>query len=93
MEMTVRDRFGIIVLMVLCLFVGVATPIFAQSGIALVQGTSVLATGSVTSQALAFNSNNSSGNFIAVCIRSGYVSAVVTVTDSQGNTYQEAIQT
>src|ERR1039458_3047221 len=93
MEMRVRNPLRLITLLVLCFLGVVATPVSAQSMITLVQSTSVNNAGTVTSQALAFNSNNTSGNCIAVCIRSAYLSAALTVSDSQGNSYQEAIQT
>ena len=48
--------------------------------------------GTTTSSSLAFATNNTAGNFIAVCIRAGTSGQVFTVTDSQGNSYQQASQ-
>jgi hypothetical protein len=59
--------------------------------IALVQHTSNDA-GMTNSSTLAFNSNNSAGNWIGVCIRAGALNEVFTVTDSRGNTYHKAVQ-
>jgi len=42
--------------------------------------------------ALAFGSNTAAGNFIAVVIQGGQPGEVFAVTDSQGNTYLQAIQ-
>jgi hypothetical protein len=47
--------------------------------------------GTTTSASLAFNSSNTAGNFIAVAIRAGGPSQAFTVTDSSGNSYQQAI--
>src|SRR5262249_30213223 len=58
--------------------------------IVLVQHRSLDA-GTTTSSSLAFASANTAGNFIAVCIRAGVSSSqVFTVSDSNGNTYQQA---
>ena len=62
-----------------------------SSGIALVQHTSKDA-GSVSSSTLAFASNNTAGDFIAVVIRGTKVSQVFTVSDSRGNSYKQAVQ-
>jgi hypothetical protein len=61
------------------------------TSIALVQKNQISYGGSgVTSGTATFTSNNVSGNFIAVPIRSGnYVGSTFAVTDSQGNTYHE----
>ena len=49
--------------------------------------------GPTTSSSLAFTSNNTAGNWIAVCIRAGASSSqIFTVSDSQGNTYLQAVQ-
>jgi len=45
-----------------------------------------------TSATLAFNSNNTAGNWIGVCIRAGAANETFRVTDSRGNTYHKAIQ-
>src|SRR5208283_3276982 len=66
------------------------SPIEAQT-IELVQHTSQDA-GTASSATLAFNSNNTAGNWIGVCIRSGAANETFTVTDSKGNTYHKAIQ-
>jgi len=41
---------------------------------------------------LAFNANNTTGNWIGVCIRAGQPGEVFTVADSRGNAYRKAIQ-
>jgi len=61
-------------------------------GIALVQSASTDASNSNWA-GLAFNSNNAAGNFIAVVIQGGQPGEVFNVTDTQGNTYLQAIQT
>src|SRR5258708_2661393 len=49
--------------------------------------------GTTTSATLAFNSNNTVGNLIAVVIRAGSSSSqVLNVEDSNGNTYRQAFQ-
>src|SRR5258708_17883565 len=64
----------------------------AQGKVTLVQHTSNDA-GTTTSSTLAFNANNTAGNWIAVCIRAGSSSSqVFTVSDSNGNTYRQAVQ-
>jgi hypothetical protein len=63
----------------------------AQGGIVLVQHAGKDA-GVVTSSSLSFKSNNTAGNWLAVCIRAGRSGQVFTVTDSRGNTYHQAIQ-
>src|ERR1700752_2991401 len=68
-----------------------ATLADAQGGIALVQHTSKDA-GTTTSSSLAFNSSNTAGNWIAVVIRAGKQGQVFTVSDSQKNTYHQAVQ-
>src|SRR5207244_9978454 len=57
----------------------------------LVQHTSKDA-GTTTSSSLAFNLNNTTGNWIAVVIRAGRSGQVFTVTDSRRNTYHQAVQ-
>jgi hypothetical protein len=59
--------------------------------ITLIQHTSKDA-GLTSSSSLAFTTNNTAGNFIAVVIRAGKPSQVFTVSDSRGNTYRQAIQ-
>jgi len=68
-----------------------ATLAHTQGGIALVQHTSKDA-GTTTSSSLAFNLNNTTGNWIAVVIRAGRSGQVFTVTDSRRNTYHQAVQ-
>jgi len=63
----------------------------STAGIALVQHRSKDA-GVTASSTLAFNLNNSSGNWIAVVIRAGKAGQVFTVSDTRGNTYRKAIQ-
>src|SRR2546429_531884 len=60
-------------------------------GTTLVQHTSKDA-GTTTSSSLAFNLNNTTGNWIAVVIRAGRSGQVFTVTDSRRNTYHQAVQ-
>ena len=45
-----------------------------------------------TSGSLPFLTNNSGGNWIAVCVRAGRSNEVFTVSDSRGNTYRQAAQ-
>ncbi|HYY73010.1 MAG TPA: IPT/TIG domain-containing protein, partial [Candidatus Bathyarchaeia archaeon] len=60
--------------------------------IALVQHTNLDA-GTTTKASLAFKSNNTAGNWIAVAVRAGSSSSqVFTITDSNGNTYRSAFQ-
>jgi hypothetical protein len=60
--------------------------------IALVQHKSIDA-GTTTSATLAFTANTFPGNFIAVSVRAGGSNAqVITVSDSNGNTYRQAYQ-
>ncbi|HXJ06004.1 MAG TPA: IPT/TIG domain-containing protein [Candidatus Acidoferrum sp.] len=47
--------------------------------------------GTTSSSTLAFGSNNTSGDWIAVVIRAGHSNQVLTVTDSRGNTYHQAV--
>jgi hypothetical protein len=62
-------------------------------GIKLVQHTSVdEGIASKSSAALAFPSNNTLGNWIAVGIRVGEPNETITVRDSKGNTYHSATQ-
>ncbi len=63
----------------------------ATGTITLVQHTSKDA-GVVKSATLAFPSNNTAGNFIAVVIRAGKAGQILTVSDTRGNTYHSAIQ-
>src|SRR5213080_1669080 len=67
------------------------TNLAPSSLIALVQHRSLDA-GTTTSSSLAFNSNNTAGNWIGVVIRAGKTGQVFTVTDSRGNTYRRATQ-
>ena len=64
----------------------------APVSIALVQHAGLDA-GSTTTGSLAFTTNNTAGNFIAVAIRGGFSNAqVFTVTDTNANTYKQAAQ-
>ncbi|MGH7484344.1 MAG: IPT/TIG domain-containing protein, partial [bacterium] len=63
----------------------------AGAGIALVQHASKDA-GTSASSALAFNTSNTGGNFIAVVVRAGALNEGIAVTDSIGNAYQTAVQ-
>jgi hypothetical protein len=61
------------------------------SAIALSQHASKDA-GQTTNTTLAFNANNTAGNWIGVCIRAQAPNQVFTVSDSRGNTYRKAVQ-
>ncbi len=63
----------------------------ASIGISLVQRIGTDA-GTTQSASLAFSSNNTGGNWIAVAIRAGQLGQVFTVTDTRGNTYRRAVQ-
>ena len=63
----------------------------AEAAITLVQHAGKDA-GTVTSSTLAFPSNNTAGNWLAVAIRAGRTGQVFAVTDSRGNTYRRALQ-
>ena len=60
-------------------------------GITLVQHNSIDA-GTASSSTLAFGSQNTAGNWIAVCIRAGAINQVFTVSDSNKNYYRKAFQ-
>ena len=49
------------------------------------------AAGTTTSAPLAFASNNSAGNWIGVCIRASGTSQALSVSDSNGNLYRQAL--
>src|SRR5215472_4425013 len=66
-------------------------PARAVAGITLVQHTSKDA-GIVASSSLAFPANNTTGNWIAVVIRAGHSGQVLTVSDTNLNTYHAAVQ-
>jgi hypothetical protein len=70
-----------------CLAVPVARGTTAP---ALIQGATMDA-GVATSATMAFPSNNTAGNFIAVCVRGGASGETFAVTDSRGNTYRPAL--
>jgi hypothetical protein len=48
--------------------------------------------GTTTSSALAFELNNTAGNWIGVCVRVGAENANISVADSNGNKYRKAIE-
>jgi len=48
--------------------------------------------GTTLSSSLVFPLNNSAGNWIGVVIRAGHAGQVLTVSDTRGNTYQQALQ-
>ena len=80
-------------LLTLFFFVG-CIPCVARaqtSTIALVQHAGKDA-GAVNSTTLAFNSINTPGNWIGVCVRGGRSGELFTVTDSRGNAYHKALQ-
>ena len=92
--MSSRQRIlGAAISVALLLVLATSAQAQGGAGVALVQDTSVSNIGPVTSQALAFNSNNTAGNWIGVMIRAGAQGEMFTVTDSNGNTYHQAIQT
>jgi len=67
-------------------------PAQAQSGaITLVQHAGKDA-GNSTSSTLSFGTNNTAGNWIAVCVRAGALNEVIAVGDTRGNFYRKAIQ-
>jgi hypothetical protein len=67
------------------------TVLSATVGIVLVQRASQDA-GVTTSSSVAFNTANTAGNFITVCIRAGRSGQAFTVRDSNGNTYRQGVQ-
>jgi hypothetical protein len=70
----------------------VAFTVNTANGITLIQHRSLDA-GTVTLSALGFTSNNTAGNWIGVVIRAGNSSSqAFTITDSNGNTYRQALQ-
>jgi hypothetical protein len=74
----------------LCLLFAIAPKSYAA--ISLVQHTFKNATGTITTSTLPFAVGNSAGNFIAVCVRAGAAGEAFTVTDTIGNTYQQAVR-
>ena len=62
------------------------------ANIALVQHTSKDAGVVTSSSSLAFPSNNTAGNWIGVLIRTGHSGQTLTVNDTRGNTYKQAMQ-
>jgi hypothetical protein len=82
---------GAAISLALLLVLGTSAQAQGGSGIALVQDTNEDA-GMTTSATLAFNSNTTAGNWIGICIRAGAGNETFTVTDSNGNTYHQAIQ-
>jgi hypothetical protein len=60
-------------------------------GIALLQHASQ-DSGTTTAATLAFSAKNTVGNWIAVCIRAGAVNETFSVSDSNGNSYRNAVQ-
>jgi hypothetical protein len=86
-----RHRILGVALSVALLLVLSASEQAKGAGIALMQDTNKDA-GTTTLATLGFNSNNTAGNWIGVCIRAGAVNQSFTVTDSNGNAYRTAIQ-
>ncbi len=71
---------------------GVAFTVTVATNIKLAQ-TASLDAGTTTTASLAFTSSNTAGNWIGVAIRAGNSSSqVFTVTDSNGNSYQQGAQ-
>lgn len=81
---------GALRLSLLLLFAGF-TSLSAQAGVLLVQHTSKDA-GITSSSSLVFPTNNTAGNWIGVAIRAGHSGQTLTVTDTRGNTYRQALQ-
>src|SRR5260370_32966199 len=77
------------ILGLLLLAAALCPPQGQAAGIGLVQHTSKDA-GVTTTSSLAFVSANTSGNWIAVCVRGGNTGEVFTVSDSIGKTYHQA---
>src|SRR5579859_640752 len=75
----------------LCFLLALVAQSAHAVGIALVQHASKDA-GSPSSSTLAFPVNTTAGNWIAVCVRVGALNETITVTDTQNNVYQKAIQ-
>ena len=72
-------------------FLFVVLPRVTEAGVALVQHVSKDA-GTTTSSSLSFVSNNTQGNWLAVCIRAGQSGEAFSVSDSLGNVYRRAAQ-
>src|SRR5262249_39709272 len=72
---------------ILLLFLFLSDPV--EAAVSLVQRVGK-ETGNVSSTTLAFGSNNSAGNLIAVVIRSGRSGETITVKDSRSNSYRLA---
>ncbi len=89
-NVTVKDSTGTTASASLSLSVTALTLGSSGSAITLVQHAGLDSSG--ISATLAFNSNNSAGNWIGVAIRAGALNEVFTVTDSNGNPYHKAIQ-
>ena len=75
----------------LLVFLFVVLPRVADAGVTLVQHVSKDA-GTTTSSSLSFVSNNTQGNWLAVCIRAGQSGEAFSVSDSLGNVYRRAAQ-
>jgi len=75
----------------LFVFLFVVLPRVTEAGVALVQHVSKDA-GTTTSSSLSFVSNNTQGNWLAVCIRAGQSGEAFSVSDSLGNVYRRAAQ-
>jgi hypothetical protein len=66
------------------------TVVPASGAITLTQHANINTSG--TSAAVAFPSNNVAGNFIAVAVRAFLINQTITVSDSRGNVYQQAVK-
>src|SRR5437660_9556017 len=75
----------------LFVFLFVVLPRVTEAGVALVPHVSKDA-GTTTSSSLSFVSNNTQGNWLAVCIRAGQSGEAFSVSDSLGNVYCRAAQ-
>src|SRR5438309_1808500 len=75
----------------LFVFLFVVLPRVTEAGVALVQHVGEYA-GTTTSSSLSFVSNNTQGNWLAVCIRAGQSGEAFSVSDSLGNVYRRAAQ-
>jgi hypothetical protein len=78
-------RFSLLLLITAC------TSLTAHAGVVLMQHASKDA-GTTSSSSLAFPANNTAGNWIGVVIRAGHSGQILTVSDSHGNIYKQALQ-
>jgi hypothetical protein len=89
-QVTRASFCGVLRLSLLLLFAGF-TSLSARAGVLLLQHASKDA-GVTSSSSLAFPSNNTTGNWIGVVIRAGHSGQILTVNDTRGNIYKQALQ-